>query len=78
MKKINNPKSLKDNDIDYSDIPKTNKEFWADAKLVLPKENKKSIALRIDNDVLKWLKSQGKGYQSKINNILRSYMNHHL
>ena len=36
---------------------------------------KKQITLRIDEDVLAWFKSQGKGYQSKINDVLRNWMN---
>lgn len=68
-------RNLKDKEIDYSDIEETNAEFWADAKLSLPKK-KEPISLRIDNDVLGWFKKQGKGYQSKINAVLRSYMEH--
>lgn len=34
---------------------------------------KKTVTLRVDADVLEWFKSQGKGYQTKINEILRSY-----
>jgi len=36
---------------------------------------KKQITLRIDEDVLDWFKSRGKGYQSKINDVLRNWMN---
>ena len=49
---------------------------WAQARLVTP-GTKKSIHLRIDPDVLEWLKSQGKGYQTRINAILRQYMDAH-
>ncbi len=61
--------------IDFSDIPETAENFWADADIVLPKE-KTAISIRLDNDVLDFFRNQGKGYQTKINAILRSYMDH--
>jgi uncharacterized protein (DUF4415 family) len=39
-----------------------------------PAPSKASISLRVDRDVLEWFKSQGKGYQTRINTILRTYM----
>jgi uncharacterized protein (DUF4415 family) len=78
MKKdIKKLKSLKESEINYQDIAKTDSTFWKDAQVKLP-GNKKAISIRIDEDVLKWLKKQGKGYQSRINSILKSYMNHHV
>ena len=38
---------------------------------------KKSITMRVDEDVLEWYKSLGKGYQTRINRVLRSYMEAH-
>ena len=38
-------------------------------------ERKVPVALRIDHDVVDWFKSHGRGYQSRINAVLRSYMN---
>jgi uncharacterized protein (DUF4415 family) len=55
------------------DIIPTDEEFWGKAKVVLP-ERKPTITIRIDSEVLAWLKGQGKGYQSRINAILRAYM----
>jgi uncharacterized protein (DUF4415 family) len=46
---------------------------WDSAKLVIP-EPKEHINLRVDADVLRFFKSQGKGYQTRINAVLRSYM----
>lgn len=66
----------KDKDINYSDIPKIDKDFWQNAKLVEP-SGKKQLTVRLDADVLAWLKSQGKGYHSRINAILRSYYEAH-
>ena len=52
----------------------TDAAFWRDAKLVIP-ERKVPVSLRLDRDVVDWFKSQGRGYQSRINAVLRSYMN---
>ena len=69
-------KKIKDEDIDDSDIPELGSDFWKNAKLVMPRE-KKPIALRLDVDVLDWMKAQGRGYQSRINAILRAYYESH-
>jgi uncharacterized protein (DUF4415 family) len=66
-------RALRDFEIDFSDIPKLGKTFWATAKLTLP-EPKDRLTIRVDHDVVRWLKKQGKGYQTRINAILRSYM----
>jgi len=66
-------REVRDADIDYSDIPKLGKSFWKNAKLVVP-EPKDRLTIRIDHDVVEWLKKQGSGYQTRINAILRSYM----
>ena len=64
---------LRDSEIDFSDIPKLGKSFWATAKLTLP-EPKDRLTIRVDHDVVQWLKKRGKGYQTRINAILRSDM----
>ena len=46
---------------------------WSDAVLVIP-PGKKAISIRVDEDVLDYFKSQGDGYQRRINAVLRSYM----
>ncbi|MCX7044056.1 MAG: BrnA antitoxin family protein [Candidatus Sumerlaeota bacterium] len=66
-------KAMKDQDIDLSDIPKLGARFFKTAVLRLP-ESKRAVSIRLDPDVLDWLKRQGKGYQTKINAILRMYM----
>jgi len=63
----------KDKDIDYSDIPETDANFWKDAEIHIPKK-KKTLTIRIDPEVLAWFQGQGKGYQTKINSILKTYM----
>jgi uncharacterized protein (DUF4415 family) len=39
-----------------------------------PLPRKKQLTLRIDNDVVAWYRSQGRGYQTRINALLRAYM----
>ncbi len=67
---------LKDRNIDYSDIPELDESFFSKATVQWPPA-KKQLTLRLDEDVLDWLKKQGKGYQTKINTILRSYYEAH-
>ena len=55
------------------DAQPTDEAFWKDAKVVIP-QPKHAISLRVDSDVLAWFKSQGKGYQTRINAVLRAYM----
>ena len=67
--------ALKDEDIDYSEIPDLSalgQEFW-DKAVVKRAEPKAQVTIRLDREVLDWFKSQGKGYQSRINAILRAY-----
>jgi len=66
-------RAMKDEDIDFSDIPPLKEDFFKHATLRLP-EPKSSITIRLDPDVLNWFKKQGKGYQTRINAILRLYM----
>lgn len=61
-----------DKDIDYSDIPELDENFFKKARVTVP-PGKKQLTLRLDADVLAWLKGQGRGYQSRINAILRAY-----
>ncbi len=64
-----------DSEIDYSDIPELDEQFWKNAvRNPFYKPTKTSTTVRIDSDVLLWLRSQGKGYQSRINAILRREM----
>jgi uncharacterized protein (DUF4415 family) len=64
-----------DSEIDFSDIPPLVEEFWKNAvRGKYYKPTKTSTTVRIDSDVLAWLRAQGKGYQSRINAILRRKM----
>lgn len=70
---------LPDSKIDYSDIPALPDEFWKNAvSNPFYKPTKTSTTVRVDSDVLAWLKSQGKGYQTRINAILRDAMLHEI
>lgn len=64
---------MKDSDIDYSDIPPLDKTFLKKATAAWPPV-KKQLTIRLDADVLDWLKRHGKGYQTRINRILRVVM----
>ena len=47
--------------------------FWDNAKVLLP-ETKQQITLRLDPEVLRFFKATGKGYQSRMGAVLRSYV----
>ena len=64
-----------DEDIDYSDIPPSSDEQWSNAergKFYRPLKTQASV--RIDADVMEWLKRPGKGYRTRLNAILREAM----
>ena len=69
--------AMTDDDIDYSDIPETDDEFWENAEVFIG--GKKAISLRVDFDVLFFFKdmANGKGYQTAMNKVLRQYMEAH-
>lgn len=71
---------MTDEEIDLSDCPEVTPEMFAQAvvRRGLPAAKAKAqITLRIDSDVLDWFKSQGRGYQTQINRLLRAYMEAH-
>jgi uncharacterized protein (DUF4415 family) len=49
---------------------------WTKARLVLP-PGKESVTLRIDKDVIDWFRKQGRGYQTRMNAVLRAYKDAH-
>ena len=70
--------AIKDEDIDYSDIPEAT-DFsrfrpWEQRKMFKPV--KVAITCKLDADVVAWLKQGGKGYQTRLNTILRQVMSH--
>ena len=64
--------NMEDQDMDTSEIPELDDAFFQNAELRVPP--KQPVTLRLDSDVLGWFKSQGAGYQTRINKLLRSYM----
>ncbi len=64
--------AMKDKQIDTSDIAELDDEFFRNAKLTT--STKQPVTLRLDTDVLEWFKAQGQGYQTRINKLLRRYM----
>ena len=68
---------MPDSQIDTSDIAPLNKTTWdSSTRGRFYKSVKTSTTIRVDADVLAWLKAQGKGYQTRINAILRHAMLH--
>jgi uncharacterized protein (DUF4415 family) len=53
-------------------VPATDADFWKNARVVTPRA-KETITIRLDADLLEWLRKQ-KGYQTRINALLRTYM----
>jgi uncharacterized protein (DUF4415 family) len=71
---------LQDNEIDFSDNLEVTSEMFAKAILrkgLKPVIRKSQVTLRIDDDVLKWFKKQGTGYQTRINSLLKAYKEAH-
>ncbi len=70
--------ALRDDEIDFSDIPETVGVAWTRPGSLVATENKKQVSLRIDADVLSFYKSTGRRYQTRMNEVLRRYMEAHL
>lgn len=68
--------ALPDDDIDTSDIPELTDEFWKNARVRYP-GGKERLTVRFDEDMVEWFRSQGKGYQTKMNAVLRSFYEAH-
>ena len=51
-------------------------EFWSQARVVMPR-GKTSFHLRVDSDVFEWFRKQGKGHLSRMNAVLRAYVDAH-
>jgi uncharacterized protein (DUF4415 family) len=74
-------KALRDEEIEEAarsdpDAAPTDLEFWKRAKLVYP-EGKQPITLRVDREVLVWFKAKGPRYQSRMNAVLKAYVEAH-
>ena len=72
--------ALPDHRIDFSDTAQLTPEMFARAVVrrgLKPVARKKQLTIRIDSDVLEWYRRQGPGYQTRINGLLRAYMQEH-
>lgn len=71
-------RSLRDEEINFTGIPSAGGVNWKRPGQLVPAENKRQITLRLDEDVPKFFKTTGKRYQTRINEVLRSYMDAHV
>ena len=62
---------------DAPEGPNLGKDFWKDAKVVYPESPKEQVTVRLDTDILDWFKAHGRGYQTRMNAVLRSYYEAH-
>ncbi|WP_394698313.1 BrnA antitoxin family protein [uncultured Sphaerochaeta sp.] len=71
---------LKSRGIDFSDIPELTPDYLETLQRVVPRDYykvvpvKKAISIKLDADVLEYFKAKGKGYQTRINKVLRQEM----
>ena len=65
--------AVKDQDIDFSDIPELDDDFWRNAERIEP-DRTEQITLRVKRSVLAYFRASGKGYQSRMNRVLESYV----
>ena len=74
-------KNMKDKEIDLADSPEVSMKMFAKGIVrrgLKTPTRKAQITLRIDDDVLEFFRKQGNGYQTKINALLRAYMDEHI
>mgnify|MGYP003488632635 FL=1 len=64
---------MQDADIDFSDIPEVDPRIFKRMGIRMP-QPKELVSIRIDPDVLVWFRKKGRGYQTRINAVLRSFM----
>ena len=70
--------ALPDSAIDTSDIPALDERFWKNARVVMPEDRGKTqITAKFDADMVAWFKQQGRGYQARMNAVLRSFYEAH-
>lgn len=73
-------KNMKDEDINFSDIPKTTPEMWKNALVrkngkPIPRKNQETLP--VDSDIIEFFKAQGFNYPLEINQLLRAYIEAH-
>ena len=74
-KQLKQLKALEGRPIDFSDIPESPPGAWKNAvRGRFYRPTKKAVSLRLDTDVIAWLKKDGDGYQTRANRMLRERM----
>lgn len=68
--------ATQDKNIDFDDIPELDERFWREAELVEP-DRTEQITMRVKRSVLEYFRASGKGYQTRINRVLESYVQAH-
>jgi uncharacterized protein (DUF4415 family) len=64
-----------DSEIDLSDIPELTEDFFKNAvRNPFYRPVKKQVTVRLDSDIIAWLRNKGSGYQTRMNALLRSAM----
>jgi uncharacterized protein (DUF4415 family) len=63
-----------DETIDYSEIPALDDDFFSMAELLMPAPGKTEVTMRLDSDVVDFFRREGRGYQTRMNAVLRAYM----
>ncbi|GHU21631.1 hypothetical protein FACS189488_00590 [Betaproteobacteria bacterium] len=76
LAEIERLKLMSDDDINYNGAPPLGEDFWCAADRVQVK--KTQVTIRLDDDVLDFFKHMGKRYQTRINSVLRAYVDAHL
>jgi len=72
--------NLPDDQIDFSDIPEMTESDWNRGPVYVGlhyRPGKKSVTIRLDKDMVAWYKKHGKGWQTKMNWVLRLYFASH-
>ena len=75
LRRLKKLEEMPDSEIDYSDIPELTEKFWQNAvqgRFYRPM--KEQVTVRLDSDILAWLKKKGAGYQTRMNALLRAAM----
>jgi uncharacterized protein (DUF4415 family) len=66
--------ALPDSEIDLSDMPELTDEWFAKARVVYPHERQQQLTIWLDADIVEYFKSLGPSYQTRMNEVLRTYV----
>ena len=69
--------AMTDEEIDYSDIPPLDDNFFARATLRLPHQPQVTVTMQVDRDVFAWFNAQGDGWERRVRAALRIYVEAH-